>query len=240
MSSNDVLPLANDDLKPFRLTQWSRRHAVILLIGAGSALLEGSPLLMILMILASFLGLIQILLHGMKGKRKLGYANALSCCRIAGSLALLASPSLEHGLLTLAALALLGLDGLDGWLARRLGETSMEGALLDLEADALLVLVLCLLLSSQNPPGLWILAPGLFRPLFVLSDRPDSATSQQSGTRFTRAIGTLSPLVLALLLLPDFPEQLVMPLAVGTTTMLAASFLYSSVLRLRKPGCLLP
>ena len=228
-------PLSSTEpLNQAQLAQWSQKHAFILLLGAGSALIEGTGLLMIIMTTASFLGLLHIMRSGKK-KKGLGYANTLSYLRAAGSLALIASPHLESHILIGGVLVLLLLDGLDGWIARRFGESSPEGALLDQEADALLMLCLCLLLSKHDPLGAWIMAPGLFRPLFVLTDR-DEATPVAShgfGTRFTRAVGTLSPLILTLLLLPDFPEHLVMPAAISTTIMLAGSFLYSVHLRLR-------
>jgi phosphatidylglycerophosphate synthase len=67
-----------------------------------------------------------------------------------------------------AALILLvfAIDGLDGWLARRLHASSPQGAHFDMEADAYLVLVVCSLLVEHV--GSWVLIGGLLRYAFVL------------------------------------------------------------------------
>lgn len=66
---------------------------------------------------------------------------------------------------TTAVLA--GLDGLDGWLARRTGLASAFGARFDVEVDALLILVLSLFVWSHDKAGAWVLACGLMRYAFV-------------------------------------------------------------------------
>lgn len=73
-------------------------------------------------------------------------------------------------LAVLALLALL-LDGLDGWLARRYGESSDFGARFDMEVDAALILVLCLGLLAADKAGAWVLAIGLMRYVFVAAAR---------------------------------------------------------------------
>ena len=59
------------------------------------------------------------------------------------------------------------LDGVDGWLARRTGQTTAFGARFDMETDALLILVLSVLVWRWGKAGLWVLAIGLMRYLFV-------------------------------------------------------------------------
>lgn len=199
-----------------------------------TALAENTGLLLGTMIAASILGLIQVELSQKERKQGWGYANTLSYFRMAGSLALIALPPIQEWIVVAAALVLLLSDGLDGWIARRLGESSKAGALIDQEADALLMLTLCFLLSRHDPPGAWIIAPGLFRPLFVLSTPKDGSTASKNiSTKFTRATGTLAPVALALLLLPETPKYLMMPVSALTTALLALSFLKS--LRLRSP-----
>jgi phosphatidylglycerophosphate synthase len=58
------------------------------------------------------------------------------------------------------------IDGLDGWLARRLHASSPQGAHFDMEADGYLVLVVCSLLVERV--GSWVLLGGLLRYAFVL------------------------------------------------------------------------
>ena len=59
------------------------------------------------------------------------------------------------------------LDGVDGWLARRSGMASAFGARFDMEVDAFLVLALSVLTWRHGKAGLWIVASGLLRYLFV-------------------------------------------------------------------------
>jgi len=63
--------------------------------------------------------------------------------------------------------AAVALDGVDGALARRRDQASAFGARFDMEADALLILVLAALVWQQGKAGAWILAAGLLRYLFV-------------------------------------------------------------------------
>ncbi|WP_439383808.1 CDP-alcohol phosphatidyltransferase family protein [Amycolatopsis lexingtonensis] len=67
-------------------------------------------------------------------------------------------------LVGLTGVALL-LDGLDGQVARRTGTTSEFGARFDMEVDAFLILLLCVQVSRTL--GLWVLAIGLMRYVFV-------------------------------------------------------------------------
>jgi phosphatidylglycerophosphate synthase len=84
-------------------------------------------------------------------------------------LALLGSPpsvALAWSIVALALIALV-LDGVDGRVARRRGETSAFGARFDMETDALLILVLAALAWSLGKAGAWILLAGALRYLFI-------------------------------------------------------------------------
>lgn len=61
----------------------------------------------------------------------------------------------------------LALDGVDGFLARRLNLTSDFGARFDMEIDALLLLILSLLVWQTGQAGPWVLAIGFMRYAFV-------------------------------------------------------------------------
>ena len=69
---------------------------------------------------------------------------------------------------TVAVLAFiaLALDGVDGALARRLGTDSPFGARLDMELDALTVLVLSVLTWQLGQAGAWVLIAGAMRYAF--------------------------------------------------------------------------
>jgi phosphatidylglycerophosphate synthase len=64
-------------------------------------------------------------------------------------------------------LATLALDGLDGWVARRLDQASAFGARFDMEVDALFILVLSVLAYQSGKAGAWVLLSGAARYLYV-------------------------------------------------------------------------
>ena len=101
-----------------------------------------------------------------------GAANAVTLARGVLALDLLAVLGSAPGVvlawsIVVLALLALALDGVDGKVARRLGETSAFGARFDMETDALLILVLCALAWQQGKAGPWILLAGALRYLFV-------------------------------------------------------------------------
>jgi phosphatidylglycerophosphate synthase len=100
----------------------------------------------------------------------LGTANGLTALRLLGTVALanlaLDTQASAAAVLTLAILAL---DGLDGWIARRLDQVSEFGARFDMECDALLVLVGSLVLYLQHRLGPFVLLAGALRYLYVLA-----------------------------------------------------------------------
>ena len=103
---------------------------------------------------------------------RFGAANLVTLVR--GALALLLAAligSAPSAALAWASVALtliaLALDGVDGALARKRGETSAFGARFDMETDALTILVLCALVWQQGKAGAWVLIAGALRYLFV-------------------------------------------------------------------------
>jgi len=68
----------------------------------------------------------------------------------------------------LIALAVLLMDGLDGYLARKYQTSSLFGEYLDMETDAFYVLVLTCTLYQLDYLGQWILALGLLRYVYFL------------------------------------------------------------------------
>ncbi len=98
-----------------------------------------------------------------------GVANGVTALRV-GLLGLL-PPAASLGPWPLVALSLflLGLDGLDGWLARRYRLSSGFGAFFDKETDALFLLLLCGFAAFQGVLPLWILGAGLLRYGFVVT-----------------------------------------------------------------------
>ena len=123
-----------------------------------------------------------IMIVAMSGRRthhpydRFGPANQITTVRallVALTAALVGEPR-GAGTAT-AALAFgtfaLGLDGLDGWIARRTRMTGAFGARFDMEVDALLIQVLAILVWQHGKAGAWVLASGLWRYAFVAAGR---------------------------------------------------------------------
>lgn len=103
-----------------------------------------------------------------------GWANLVTFLRAVLSLPVFAAvllPDLQTEvviffLVGVAGLAIL-LDGLDGWLARRFGQSSAFGARFDMEVDAFLILLLSVLVWQTGQTGAWVLWIGLLRYGFI-------------------------------------------------------------------------
>ena len=95
-------------------------------------------------------------------RRAAGAGNALTLARM-GMIAALAPLCLQPPgpVAALLVFAIFALDGVDGWLARKHGQASLFGAHLDMECDALLVLLCALVLYQHGRLGAFILVPGL-------------------------------------------------------------------------------
>ncbi len=125
-------------------------------------------------VFAMFLAMLLTLVSRHRPRGRFGAANGVTLVRVALVTLLLgfvgADPHhglawLVVGLATLAA----SLDALDGALARRSGMADRFGARFDMEADAALVLVLCLLTWQYEKTEWWVLLAGLMRYAFVLA-----------------------------------------------------------------------
>lgn len=105
---------------------------------------------------------------------RFGAANTVTLLR-AAAVAVMAGFALEPAAvaatgpwtLFLVALALLALDGIDGWLARRQGLETGFGARFDMEVDALFILVLAVMAFGLGKAGPWVIGLGLLRYGFV-------------------------------------------------------------------------
>lgn len=108
-------------------------------------------------------------------RRWLGWANRVTLLRgmlvavIAG--AVIFPDFMAHHATSMAILAVLalGLDGLDGWVARLTRSASAFGARFDMEVDAFFILVLCAALVAVDKVGIWVLAIGAMRYVFVVA-----------------------------------------------------------------------
>jgi phosphatidylglycerophosphate synthase len=164
--------------------------------------------------------------------RWLGLGNAVTLVRAGGTAlvaALAAAPVIVTGGVAWAVLAgaaaLLALDGVDGWLARREGAVSAFGARFDMEVDALLILALAALAVGTGKAGAWALGIGLMRYAFVAAGTMWPALAAPLPPSFRRkAVCVAQVVVLGLLLAPPVTPPLSAALAATAMLALAWSF----------------
>ncbi|MGF0538975.1 CDP-alcohol phosphatidyltransferase family protein [Agrobacterium sp. ES01] len=109
---------------------------------------------------------------------RFGYANLVTAVRAAitsivaalvvFSLDIYWQATLPWVLVGLVVAALV-LDGVDGYLARRLRQESTLGARFDMEIDALLIMVLSVAAMALGKAGWWVLLIGLLRYGFLIA-----------------------------------------------------------------------
>ncbi|MGZ9032091.1 MAG: CDP-alcohol phosphatidyltransferase family protein [Burkholderiaceae bacterium] len=117
------------------------------------------------------------------------------------------------------------LDAADGPLARRSGQSSDFGARFDMETDAALTLVLCVLVLQAGQAGPWVLAAGLMRYAFVVAARgwPWLAGAlPPSRRRQTVCVVQITTLIVCLG--PIVPPSVAAALAAVSVSLLAVSF----------------
>lgn len=152
--------------------RWGDAHARGMLIGVAVSAAFRLPLVVALVAAGSFLGFVVGARRHYTASGAFGLANAITSARLVLTLGLLVlARDLRAGWFVLAALSVLLLDALDGWLARRVGAAGPFGARYDVEADALLVVALTFALWLRGVTGAWVLIAGLWRYLYVLAPR---------------------------------------------------------------------
>jgi phosphatidylglycerophosphate synthase len=205
------------------LVRWSEYHAIAMLAGTAAFLIGWPFWLLMLLATISFASFVWSCREAWRVHGTLGAANTLTLGRLLGTAALpwtMAIPPLAIGVL---ALMLFALDGVDGWLARKLGLASEFGEYLDKEADAFLMLVLCLLLYTTGRLGPWIILPGVLRYFFVLFiavAKPPAQKERRSASGRWIYVGMTSALIAAF---TPFPA-LYRPFAALMTLVLLYSF----------------
>lgn len=170
-SGAGVLPARHAGAAP--LGSWLDQHAVIMLIAAVATvvLVDASPI--------AWLGALSFAAYAMRARHVLrdlrpygGYANHLTATRLL--LMLAAAVWLTElsrvWLTSLFALNVL-LDIADGYVARRSGQTSELGTMLDREVDGIFVLVAYAYFYCTGSAGAWILLPGALPYLYRLGFR---------------------------------------------------------------------
>ncbi len=225
-----------DTKRQVKLTDWSNRHAVLMLSGSVLILLFGLPVgLLALVAFCSF----ALLIYGRRGRwtprGQFGWANWVTLLRLLLVLPL-ALIGADHASLVIAlSIAVFAMDGVDGWLARKFACTSEFGEYFDKETDALFMLLLCWLLYLDQRLGIWILFPGFMRYLFVvllMVVKPPIYKEPQTATgKYVFAV-TVSVLIFCF---SGF-QSVYQPLALLITLLLGYSFAASIYLIYRGGG----
>jgi phosphatidylglycerophosphate synthase/uncharacterized membrane protein YbhN (UPF0104 family) len=156
-----------------------------------------------------------------------GLPNTVTTLRLVLTMAMLLAFAREPGwVLAAVGLVNLLLDVVDGWLARRSGLSGEFGARYDIEADALLVLALGVLLHHRGLAGPWVILAGAWRYLYVLSPLVfPTNNGEAKRSRHGRAAYVL--------MLASFFATLCLPVGVGAplaligTIAVSLSFLHS-------------
>ncbi len=152
-----------------------------------------------------------------------GAANAVTALRVGLLCGLPPAASTGSFVLIGLSVVILATDGLDGWLARRTGRSSVFGSFFDKETDALFLLILCSLSAFQGRLPTWILGAGLLRYGFVLLlFLPIATESTEERSNLARYVygGVVAALLFSFLPYPRFAY----PLAVLATAALVLSF----------------
>ncbi len=127
-----------------------------------------------------------------------------------------------------------GMDGVDGWLARRSGMASAFGARFDMEIDALLILALSILAWQFDKAGAWVILAGLMRYLFVaagwLEHRLEAPLYP---SRRRQTVCVVQILGLGLVMLPAVTRPASAWLAAGLVLLLGYSFAVDTIWLLR-------
>lgn len=176
---------------------------------------------------------VAVLLSAVRGAWPLrfGLANAITSVRV--TLAALVAGLLGRsdlaawwvwGAVGAAGLAAL-LDGVDGWVARRLNLDSEFGARFDMETDAALIAVLSVLVWQEEKAGVWVLGCGAMRYAFVAAGWGWPWLAGPLPPTFRgRLVAVVQFIGLATALAPIVPVPLSKPVAAATLAMLVWSF----------------
>lgn len=144
-------------------------------------------------------------------------------CAAAGAAAVLAEVPARTGWLLAIVIPTLLLDAADGWVARRTGTSSAAGALLDMQVDAGVLVILSAAVATELGP--WVLVIGAMRYVFVATSwlRPELAVTLPRST-FRVAVAAVQGTVLAIAIAPFIPEAAAHVIVAAAVGLLLASF----------------
>lgn len=205
--------------------RWSRLNA----LGAMSALLVSAttrePSVIGVLGAVSFAALLYRMRRAFR-PAGFGLANAITTLRLVLTLGLLLFGKAWPGAwLFSIALAIVTLDGVDGWAARRFATAGEFGARYDTAVDSLYTLALCALLHARGTLGAWVLLAGAWHyvyvlAIFVFASRREAKRSRLGATVFVALVSTMGAAFL-------LPAEWAAPLVGLAVALQSASFLRS-------------
>lgn len=154
--------------KDISIDDWNLVNSAVLLSATGIALYFKNIDSLIVAASLSFIGLFIAQVKFLRAIKPFGgYANWVTAFRLMLILVGMACyPHLTDLELFAILVLAVGLDVVDGWLARRFNQQSTFGMYFDMETDALYVLLVCVYLYFQGIAGLWIIIPGILRYVY--------------------------------------------------------------------------
>lgn len=202
---------------------WQISHAVSLIL---AAFLELGMKLHWLVVLTGGISFVILIVSGYtKGEwgRKFGIPNSVTLFRLLGVLGLgVLGTYLLWYIVILFCIFLLITDGVDGWIAKRLHQTTLFGDHFDRETDSFFTLILSLLLIHSNLVGTWIVIAGLLRYITVIVNHLVPHTPSEYRWGAARVIYVIA---IGLMLIPFFPiPGMATPAAVAAVILLLTSF----------------
>lgn len=163
--------------------------------------------------------------HGLgAANRVTGVRAWLTCVLLMLALGAATITAAQWLMIVLATLAL-SLDGVDGALARRLGQQSRFGARFDMETDAALLAVLSLAVWLSGTLGPWVLAIGAMRYAFVAAGRLWPALrGDLPPSQARRVVCVVQGIALCVALGPIIPHGLAAAVVATALALLSWSF----------------
>ena len=151
--------------------QWTITHSIVNILGILMAIWLDWTLLWLIAILVSFLVyIINLKKFIIDFPLWIGYPNLITCIRLIIILYLgFTFTNIDSIILLTIFLLTISMDGLDGYLARKLNQCSKAGEKLDMETDSFLVLLLSWIHYSNHDVNWWILIPGGLKYFYEFS-----------------------------------------------------------------------
>lgn len=205
------------------MAQWSVWNAVAALLSAVVSI-ESGTLLPALVTSCAALSWCWFSFAPRGGLAGIGASNLVTGARLSAVACVLALAPQHGHWVAVATAGSWVFDGLDGWLARRLGESSAFGAHFDMETDSHVMLLVCVWLIVTRDLGLWVLIMGGLRYVYVLTRWAAAPLElRERRSSWGRIIYSLAMIALALGCVADW-NALSLPLMAVATLALCGSF----------------